>query len=90
MVVFGTGFDAAIAVFVVLVLAKYAGIKAGKGLNWVAGSGVLTLLAAASSTIVVAGAEQVFSAVTTLFSVVGWILLLLGAIVATVELVQSK
>lgn len=90
MVVFGGLWDAAVAVFVVLVLAKYAGIKAGwKGLNWVAGSGVLILLAASSGYIAVAGA-QVTSAVETLFSVIGWILLLIGAIVATVEIVQSK
>ena len=89
MVVFGGLWDAAVAVFVVLVLAKYAGVKAGKGLNLVAGAGVLSLLAAASSYIVVAGA-QVTTAVETLFSVIGWILLLVGAILATVELAQSK
>ena len=89
MVVFGALLDMVIVVFLVLVFAKYAGITTKKGLKLVGAAGLLALLAEASSLITVAGSNVVAGAIT-LFSVLAWIALLIGVILAVVELVQSK
>jgi len=90
MALFGGLWDVAIVIFLVLVFAEYAKVrsKASKQFNWIAASGVLILLAAASSWIgLVPGAQQ---GATLLFSVIAWILLLIGALWTTAELLKAK
>ena len=91
MALFGGLWDAALAIFLVLAFAEYVKIraKASKQFNWIAASGVLILLAAASSWISVLGA-QAMSGAETLFSVIGWILLLIGSLWGAAELLKAK
>ncbi len=87
MVVFGGLLDLVIVVFLVLVFAEYVKIrtKADKPFRLVASAGVLALLAAGSSLLEVAGPTAVFW-IGTIFSVISWILLLIGTLWATAEL----
>ena len=90
MVVFGGLWDAAIVIFLVLVFAEYMKVraKASKAFNFVAGAGLLVLLAAASPWIgLVPGAEQ---GASLLFGVIAWILLLIGALWGALEMTKSK
>ncbi|MBI4021111.1 MAG: hypothetical protein HY369_02620 [Candidatus Aenigmarchaeota archaeon] len=91
MALFGGLWDAAVVIFLVLVFAEYMKVrtKATKQFNWIAGSGLLVLLAAASSWISVAG-NSVVSGATTLFGVIAWIMLLIGALWGALELTKAK
>ena len=90
MVVFGGLWDAAIVIFLVLVFAEYVKVraKASKAFNFIAGAGLLVVLAAASPWIgLVPGVDTV---ATWLFGVIAWILLLIGALWGAVEMTKSK
>lgn len=91
MAVFGGLWDVVTVVFLVLVFAEYTKLRARtpKAFNFVAASGVLVLLAAASDWLGVAGPLAV-QGVSTLFSVIAWILLLIGTLWAAYELTKSK
>ena len=73
-----------------LVFAEYCKYraKADKPLRLIAGAGLLALLAAGSSLLAVAGA-QVVSGLETLFSVIAWILLLVGVLWGVYTLYQK-
>ncbi len=91
MVVFGVMVDAAIAVFVILVLAKYAGVTSKKGFAWIASAGVVGLLAASSAWIAVADSTVagLSGGLTALFSVIAWILLLVGALTTVMDWIKK-
>jgi len=90
MVVFGGLWDIAIVVFVVLVLAKYANVTSKKGLGWLATAGVLALLAAGSGDLLAVAGTAVTYWVAALFSVLSWIALLVGVLMAALELMKMK
>lgn len=90
MVVFGGLWDVAIAVFVVLVLAKYANVVSKKGIGMVATAGMLALLAAGSGDLLAVAGTAVTYWVAALFSVLSWIALLVGVIMAALELMKLK
>lgn len=85
------GVDIAVAIFVVLVLAKYAGVQVKKGMPMVTAAGLMALLAAGSTLVSVADASVagLSGGLTALFSVIAWILLLLGVLMASLELVKK-
>lgn len=91
MAIFGGAWDVAVAIFLVLVFAEYVKIraKANKQFNWIAAGGVLALLAGASPWIGVlhAGAGNILG---MLFGVIGYILVLIGALWAAAELLKAK
>lgn len=92
MVVFGGLWDVAIAVFVVLVLAKYANVAVKKGLSMIAAGGLLVLLAGASGALLTVADSAVVGLSTgllNLFAVIGWIVLLIGVLMAAIELVKK-
>ena len=91
MVVFGGLWDVAVAIFVVLVLAKYANVQVKKGLPMVTGAGLLVVLAAGSQLITVADSAVagVSGGLTALFSVIAWILLLIGVLVGALDQVKK-
>ena len=91
MAIFGGLWDAALAIFVVLAFAEYMKVraKASKQFNWIAASGLMVLLASASSWISVAG-PTASNGAETLFGVIGWIMLLIGALWGAVELLKAK
>lgn len=90
MAIFGGLWDAALVIFLVLVFAEYLKIRAkmSKQFNWIAASGVVVLLAAASSWIGLGVAVE--GTLTTLFGLIAWILLLIGALWSALELTKSK
>lgn len=80
-----------IALLLVPVLAEYAKLraKAERGFNLIAGAGVLTLLGVGFGVFnSIAGAEAVAIGGALLFDVIAWILLLIGALWATVNLAK--
>lgn len=90
MALFGGLWDAVLVIFLVLVFAEYVKVraKASKQFNWIAAGGLLALLAAVSPWIgIVPGAE---AGATMLFGVIGWILVLIGALWGAVELLKAK
>jgi len=91
MALFGV-WDAAIVIFLVLVFAEYVKVRAkvSKQMNFIAGAGLLTVLAGASSWISFQGFELVSAGLGTLFSAIAWILLLVGTIWAAIELMKAK
>lgn len=91
MALFGAPLDAAIAIFLVIVFAEYVKVRAklSKQFNIIAAAGLLVVLAAASSWISVAG-TQLVSGASTLFSVIAWILLLIGTLWGALELTKAK
>ena len=91
MALFGGLWDAALAIFLVLVFAEYVKVrsKASKQFNWIAAGCLLVLLAGASSWVSIAGTTAV-SGAETLFSVIGWIMVLIGALWGSMELLKAK
>ncbi len=82
--------EIAVVVFVVLVLAKYANVVSKKGLGWMATAGVLALLAAGSAELLAVAGTAVTYWVAALFSVLSWIALLIGVVMAALELMKVK
>ncbi len=82
--------EIAVVVFVVLVLAKYANVVSKKGLGWIATAGVLALLAAGSAELLAVAGTAVTYWVAALFSVLSWIALLVGVVMAALELMKLK
>ncbi len=91
MAIFGGLWDAALVIFLVLVFAEYVKVRAklSKPFNFLAGAGLLLILAAASSWISIVGTQAVYW-LTTLFSVIAWILLLIGALMGAFALTKAK
>ncbi|MBI4181492.1 MAG: hypothetical protein HY520_00795 [Candidatus Aenigmarchaeota archaeon] len=91
MALFGGAWDAVVVIFLVLVFAEYMKVraKASKQFNWIAASGLLVLLVAASPWLggVVPTAQ---SGAEMLFGIIAWILLLIGTLWGAVELLKSK
>lgn len=90
MAIFGGLWDAAIAIFLVLVFAEYIKVRAkiSKQSNWIAAAGLLVVLAAASNWVgVYAGVESVLE---MLFGAIAWILLLVGTLMGASTLLKSK
>lgn len=77
----------AVALLLVPVFAKYAAWKA-KGLPLIAGAGILFLLAEGFAVFGVAG-EQLSSWGALLFQLIGGIFILVGAILAAIDLGRS-
>ena len=90
MAIFGGLWDAAVAIFLVLVLAEYIKVRAriSKQTNWIAASGLLVVLAAASNWIGVYSGVQ--SVLETLFGAIAWILLLVGTLMGASALLKAK
>ncbi len=92
MALFGSVLDWVIVVFLVLVFAEYTKIRAkSKGFNWIAGAGVLALLASTFSgfgiwSLVGSGAAWG----QYLFEFISWIFLLIGTITVVLDLSKSK
>ncbi len=90
-----------IGVFVVLVLAEYTGIRkvAEKGFNWIAAGAVLILLAVFSElsfnantlgALGLGAVAPVGTLLAGLFSVLGGIAVLVGALLAVITLLQEQ
>jgi hypothetical protein len=90
MVIFGGLWDVVTVIFLVLVFAEYAKVKAkiSRPTNFIAGAGVLLLLAAGSELLGIVPSAVYW--LTTIFSVIAWILLLIGTLWATYELTKAK
>ncbi len=91
MAIFGGLWDAVIAIFLVLVFAEYVKVRAkiSKQFNLIAASALFILLAVASMEwLTIAGDAAYWAHV--LFSMIGWILLLIGTIWGALELTKAK
>ncbi len=91
MEIFGPALDVVMAIFLVLVFAEYIKIraKASKQFNWIAASGVIALLASASTWIAQLHSQAAMY-LGLIFGVVAWILLLIGALWAAYVLTKAK
>jgi len=92
MALFGGLWDVVIAIFLVLVFAEYVKVRAkvSKQFNWLAAGGLLVLLAAASPWIVNIAGSTAVSWLETVFSGIGWIVVLVGSLWGAVELLRAK
>lgn len=91
MALFGGLWDAALAIFLVLVFAEYIKVraKASKQFNWIAAGGVFIVLAAAT-TALIGSFHASISLLSNLFSAIAWIAVLIGAIWGAAELLKAK
>ncbi|MBL7206594.1 MAG: hypothetical protein ISS36_03275 [Candidatus Aenigmarchaeota archaeon] len=83
---------AGVAVLAIPVLAEYAKlrVKAEKAFNLIAGAGIMSVLSANMIGLnTISGTEAVVSSGSMLFSVISWILLLVGALWATYKLTMK-
>jgi hypothetical protein len=91
MAVFGAVLDWIVVVFLVLVFAEYMKIRAkSKGFHLLLGGGMMFLLAASFGGLAVmamAGGMQVYA--MYLFEVIGFILLLIGTILVTIDFAKK-
>ena len=86
--IFGAIPDLVILIFAVLALCKYMGLKARK-MHVIASAGFMALLAAGSTLLGGIDSVGVVEGVSALFSVLAWILLLIGALMVSLELYKS-
>lgn len=94
MAVFEAGiFDLVLLVFLVLVFAEYTKIRQrSKGFHWIAGSGLLFLVAGSFMPAHLDFWSSVPGAVTGqwLFEFIGWVFLLVGALVVVSDISKIK
>ncbi|MCD6371889.1 MAG: hypothetical protein J7L39_04205 [Candidatus Aenigmarchaeota archaeon] len=84
--------DYGIALLLALVLAHYAGLRkrTERGWTWLAVAGVFLIFGGFNTTLLIPALEVDISIIPTIFTVLGWIFALIGAVFVAYELLLGK